>query len=96
MIQKKLLCLLSSAQVFEGHPFIVEAGVSVGGKDVKQVRIFPMVKYIKHRERSTFHRECSTLSPETDCVNTIHCASNVRSKGPIRMHLYLHLISGER
>lgn len=29
---------LCSAQVFEGHPFIVEAGVSVGGKDVKQVR----------------------------------------------------------
>lgn len=28
---------LCSAQVFEGHPFIVEAGVSVGGKDVKQV-----------------------------------------------------------
>ncbi|XP_021593188.1 DNA topoisomerase 6 subunit B isoform X2 [Manihot esculenta] len=26
----------SSAQVFEGHPFLVEAGVSVGGKDVKQ------------------------------------------------------------
>lgn len=26
-----------SARVFEGHPFIVEAGVSVGGKDVKQV-----------------------------------------------------------
>ncbi|KAJ7980731.1 DNA topoisomerase 6 subunit B [Quillaja saponaria] len=25
-----------SAQVFEGHPFIVKAGVSVGGKDVKQ------------------------------------------------------------
>lgn len=25
-----------SAQVFEGHPFMVEAGVSVGGKDVKQ------------------------------------------------------------
>lgn len=25
-----------SAQVFEGHPFIVEAGVSVGGRDVKQ------------------------------------------------------------
>ncbi|XP_021642103.2 DNA topoisomerase 6 subunit B isoform X3 [Hevea brasiliensis] len=25
-----------SAQVFEGHPFVVEAGVSVGGKDVKQ------------------------------------------------------------
>ncbi|CAN6696647.1 unnamed protein product [Malus baccata var. baccata] len=25
-----------SARVFEGHPFIVEAGVSVGGKDVKQ------------------------------------------------------------
>ncbi|KAM7497260.1 hypothetical protein LguiA_021674 [Lonicera macranthoides] len=25
-----------SAQVFEGHPFIVETGVSVGGKDVKQ------------------------------------------------------------
>ncbi|KAL5765027.1 hypothetical protein ACOSP7_017336 [Xanthoceras sorbifolium] len=25
-----------SAQVFEGHPFIVEAGVSMGGKDVKQ------------------------------------------------------------
>ncbi|XP_022754303.1 DNA topoisomerase 6 subunit B isoform X2 [Durio zibethinus] len=25
-----------SAQIFEGHPFIVEAGVSVGGKDVKQ------------------------------------------------------------
>ncbi|WOL13665.1 DNA topoisomerase 6 subunit B isoform X1 [Canna indica] len=26
----------SSAQVFEGHPFIVEAGISLGGKDVKQ------------------------------------------------------------
>eukprot|EP00898_Chlorokybus_atmophyticus_P006071 jgi/Chlat1/6465/Chrsp45S05966 len=25
-----------STQVFEGHPFIVEAGVSLGGKDVKQ------------------------------------------------------------
>ncbi|KAG0464467.1 hypothetical protein HPP92_020108 [Vanilla planifolia] len=25
-----------SPQVFEGHPFIVEAGVSIGGKDVKQ------------------------------------------------------------
>ncbi|XP_075500761.1 DNA topoisomerase 6 subunit B isoform X1 [Primulina tabacum] len=25
-----------SAQVFEGHPFIVEAGISLGGKDVKQ------------------------------------------------------------
>ncbi|KAL2940882.1 DNA topoisomerase 6 subunit B [Bienertia sinuspersici] len=25
-----------SAQVFEGHPFVVEAGVSVGGKNVKQ------------------------------------------------------------
>ncbi|XP_010544238.1 PREDICTED: DNA topoisomerase 6 subunit B isoform X1 [Tarenaya hassleriana] len=30
-----------SAQVFEGHPFIVEAGVSLGGKDVKQgINIF--------------------------------------------------------
>ncbi|XP_037495937.1 DNA topoisomerase 6 subunit B isoform X2 [Jatropha curcas] len=28
-------CHLFSAQVFEGHPFLVEAGVSVGGKDVK-------------------------------------------------------------
>lgn len=78
----------------------MEAGVSVGGKDVKQVRIFLMVKHIKHstfhRERSMFHRERSTLSPETDCVDTIHCVSNVRSKGPIRMHLYLHLISGKR
>jgi Topoisomerase VI B subunit, transducer len=26
-----------SPQVFEGHPFMVEAGVSLGGKDVKQV-----------------------------------------------------------
>ncbi|XP_064989490.1 DNA topoisomerase 6 subunit B-like isoform X3 [Musa acuminata AAA Group] len=26
----------SSPQVFEGHPFIVEAGISLGGKDVKQ------------------------------------------------------------
>uniref|UniRef100_A0A804QA58 DNA topoisomerase 6 subunit B n=1 Tax=Zea mays TaxID=4577 RepID=A0A804QA58_MAIZE len=26
----------SSPQVFEGHPFIVEAGISIGGKDVKQ------------------------------------------------------------
>ncbi|CAI8611036.1 unnamed protein product [Vicia faba] len=26
-----------SAQVFEGHPFIVEAGISIGGKDVKQI-----------------------------------------------------------
>ncbi|PKU85026.1 DNA topoisomerase 6 subunit B [Dendrobium catenatum] len=30
-----------SPQVFEGHPFIVEAGISLGGKDVKQgVNIF--------------------------------------------------------
>jgi DNA topoisomerase VI subunit B len=28
--------LSHSAQVFEGHPFIVEAGVSLGGKDVIQ------------------------------------------------------------
>ena len=34
LYQMHVLC---SAQVFEGHPFIVEAGVSVGGKDVKQV-----------------------------------------------------------
>ncbi|KAJ8497209.1 hypothetical protein OPV22_007761 [Ensete ventricosum] len=26
----------SSPQVFEGHPFIIEAGISLGGKDVKQ------------------------------------------------------------
>ncbi|KAG2642511.1 hypothetical protein PVAP13_2KG093100 [Panicum virgatum] len=26
----------SNPQVFEGHPFIVEAGISIGGKDVKQ------------------------------------------------------------
>jgi DNA topoisomerase VI subunit B len=26
-----------SPQVFEGHPFIVEAGISIGGKDVKHV-----------------------------------------------------------
>ncbi|XP_031494160.1 DNA topoisomerase 6 subunit B isoform X2 [Nymphaea colorata] len=26
----------NSPQVFEGHPFIVEAGISLGGKDVKQ------------------------------------------------------------
>ncbi|KAB1227835.1 DNA topoisomerase 6 subunit B [Morella rubra] len=31
-----LLLFVLFAQVFEGHPFIVEAGVSVGGKDVKQ------------------------------------------------------------
>lgn len=31
--------IICSAQVFEGHPFIVEAGVSVGGKDVKQVSV---------------------------------------------------------
>ncbi|XP_021307975.1 DNA topoisomerase 6 subunit B isoform X2 [Sorghum bicolor] len=31
----------SSPQVFEGHPFIVEAGISIGGKDVKQgINIF--------------------------------------------------------
>ena len=30
-------CSGCSAQVFEGHPFIVEAGVSLGGKDVKPV-----------------------------------------------------------
>lgn len=32
--------ILCSAQVFEGHPFLIEAGVSVGGKDVKQVSDF--------------------------------------------------------
>lgn len=36
-----------SAQVFEGHPFIVEAGVSVGGRDVKQVgHIFVLLSYV--------------------------------------------------
>ena len=38
--------LLYSAQVFEGHPFIVEAGVSVGGKDVKQVSAFLRIELI--------------------------------------------------
>lgn len=38
-----LLPLNYSAQVFEGHPFIVEAGVSVGGKDVKQVGDFLLI-----------------------------------------------------
>lgn len=32
-----LLCF--SPQIFEGHPFIVEAGISLGGKDVKQVQV---------------------------------------------------------
>lgn len=32
--------LYYSPQVFEGHPFIVEAGISLGGKDVKQVGFF--------------------------------------------------------
>lgn len=36
---------LYSAQVFEGHPFIVEAGVSLGGKDVKQVIAFLFPKH---------------------------------------------------
>jgi hypothetical protein len=34
---------LFSPQVFEGHPFMVEAGVSIGGKDVKQVRNYCFV-----------------------------------------------------
>lgn len=38
MIAVYFLSPIHSAQVFEGHPFIVEAGVSLGGKDVKQVR----------------------------------------------------------
>lgn len=38
MIAIYFLSPIRSAQVFEGHPFIVEAGVSLGGKDVKQVR----------------------------------------------------------
>ena len=32
-----LSCISFSPQVFEGHPFIVEAGVSIGGRDVKPV-----------------------------------------------------------
>nr|GMD20648.1 DNA topoisomerase 6 subunit B isoform X1 [Ipomoea batatas] len=36
MIAIYFLSPIRSAQVFEGHPFIVEAGVSLGGKDVKQ------------------------------------------------------------
>lgn len=35
-----------SAQVFEGHPFIVEAGVSLGGKDVKQVSTHYLYVYV--------------------------------------------------
>lgn len=34
-----------SAQVFEGHPFVVEAGVSVGGKDVKQVSAILLIDH---------------------------------------------------
>ncbi|KAK6164231.1 hypothetical protein DH2020_001095 [Rehmannia glutinosa] len=34
-----------SAQVFEGHPFIVEAGLSLGGRDVKQFSINAQPKY---------------------------------------------------
>ncbi|KAH9618145.1 hypothetical protein KSS87_008498 [Heliosperma pusillum] len=43
-----------SAQVFEGHPFIVEAGVSVGGKDVKHMAphdilvILVMLRFLPH------------------------------------------------
>lgn len=33
----ELFPIFYSAQVFEGHPFLVEAGVSIGGKDVKHV-----------------------------------------------------------
>lgn len=32
-----VILLHGSTQVFEGHPFLVEAGVSMGGKDVKPV-----------------------------------------------------------
>lgn len=39
--------LSGSAQVFEGHPFMVEAGVSLGGKDVKHVRDLPFGKTYK-------------------------------------------------
>ncbi|CAA6675079.1 unnamed protein product [Spirodela intermedia] len=40
----------SSPQVFEGHPFIVEAGISLGGKDVKQVRseYLPALQTVYH------------------------------------------------
>jgi len=37
---------MHSAQVFEGHPFIVEAGVSVGGKNVKQVSFNSKNSYV--------------------------------------------------
>lgn len=45
LLEKRPLCatVLCSAQVFEGHPFIVEAGVSLGGKDVKQVSAFLLI-----------------------------------------------------
>jgi len=41
-----LSIILFSPQVFEGHPFIVEAGVSVGGKDVKQVSSCILIGYV--------------------------------------------------
>lgn len=38
-VQPDLVSTFSSqAAVFEGHPFIIEAGVSIGGKNAKVVR----------------------------------------------------------
>lgn len=36
-----------SPQVFEGHPFIVEAGISIGGKDVKHVMNQQIIYFIQ-------------------------------------------------
>lgn len=50
-----------SAQVFEGHPFVVEAGVSLGGKDVKQVSLFLSVADTPFALYQLYHYHCLTL-----------------------------------
>lgn len=67
-----------SAQVFEGHPFIVETGVSVGGKDVKQVSSFLFTVGIP-----LFMRHCiNHLRPEyqTFIKINLNASNQIQSK----------------
>lgn len=40
--------------MFEGHPFIVEAGLSLGGKDVKQVSFLCDLYSLQNTQKQSF------------------------------------------
>ncbi|KAL9256415.1 DNA topoisomerase 6 subunit B-like protein [Drosera capensis] len=73
-----------SAQVFEGHPFIVEAGVSVGGKDVKRVStVWSSYKINQNQDKiGAFVRSSYTINQNQDKIGVF--VSIVSTKIPFK------------